>query len=206
MTDPRFQFARGEDELRALRAIAKRIDPQLPGLFAELPRLPYGIRAMQPEEGDNPPHYTPGAIDGSRPGWFEANANNLAGQPSWTLESLFLHEAVPGHHLQIARAQELQGLPKIRRSYSNAGFEEGWALYSESLGKQFGLYTDPRTRFGRLSDEALRAARLVVEYYWKSEPDFSRVNRAVSKAGGFPPSESLDWSRVRKRLVGTWSL
>jgi len=162
-TDARFRFASAEEELVAFRDIAKRVDPQLPKLFVELPRLPYGVRAMSPEEGNNAPHYIRGALDGSRAGYFEANVNNLAAWPRWTMDVLFLHEAVPGHHLQVARAQELAGLPKIRRAYFNSGYGEGWALYAEGLGKELGLYADPYARFGRLSLEAHRASRLVVD-------------------------------------------
>lgn len=162
-TDPRFQFTRAEDELAAFRDIAKRVDPQLPSLFSELPRLPYGVRAMSPEEGNNAPHYISGAIDGSRAGYFEANVNSLSAWPRWTMDALFLHEAVPGHHLQIARAQEVQALPKLRRDYFNSGYTEGWGLYAEGLGKQLGLYADPYSRFGRLTLEAHRACRLVVD-------------------------------------------
>jgi uncharacterized protein (DUF885 family) len=161
-TDPKFQFKTAEEELAAFRDLAKRIDPQLPSLFVELPRLPYGVRPMAPEEGNNAPHYIAGALDGSRAGYFEANTNNLAAWPKWTMESLVLHEAVPGHHLQIARAQELP-LPQWRRGYGNSGFSEGWGLYSEGLGKELGLYNDPYTRFGRLTMEAHRACRLVVD-------------------------------------------
>jgi uncharacterized protein (DUF885 family) len=162
-TDPRFQFKSGEEELVAFRDIAKRVDPLLPKLFVELPRLPYGVRAMDPEEGNNAPHYIRGAIDGSRAGYFEANVNNLAAWPRWTMDSVFLHEAVPGHHLQIARAQEIPSIPKLRRAYFNAGYAEGWGLYAEGLGKELGLYADPYSRFGRLTLEAHRAARLVVD-------------------------------------------
>ena len=162
-TDPRFRFASGAEELAACRDLAKRIDPQLPGLFVELPRLPYGVRAMAAEEGSNAPHYIGGALDGSRAGYFEANTNNLAAWPRWTMEALVLHEAVPGHHLQIARAQELPGVPKLRRASGNSGFSEGWALYAEGLGSSLGLYADPYTRFGRLALEAHRASRLVVD-------------------------------------------
>ncbi len=162
-SDKRFQFATADEELAAFRDIAKRVDPQLPSLFVELPRVPYGIRPMTPEEGNNAPHYTAGALDGTRAGYFEANTNNLAAWPKWTMDALFLHEAVPGHHLQIARAQEMAGLPKIRRAYGNSGFSEGWGLYSEGLGKELGLYAEPYSRFGRLTLEAHRACRLVVD-------------------------------------------
>lgn len=162
-TDPRFQFKSAEKELVAFRDIAKRVDPLLPKLFAELPRLPYGVRAMAPEEGNNAPHYIRGAIDGSRAGYFEANVNNLAAWPRWTMDALFLHEAVPGHHLQIARAMEIPSLPKLRRTYTNSGYVEGWGLYAEGLGRELGLYADSYSRFGRLSLEAHRAARLVVD-------------------------------------------
>jgi len=162
-TDPRFVFHSAEEELAAFRDIAKRVDPLLPNLFVELPRLPYGIRAMSPEEGNNAPHYISGALDGSRAGYFEANVNNLAAWPRWTMEVLFLHEAVPGHHLQIARAQEIPSLPKWRRAYNNSGFAEGWGLYAEGLGKPLGLYTDVYSRFGRLVMDAHRASRLVVD-------------------------------------------
>ena len=162
-TDKRFQFATAEEELVAFRDIAKRIDPQLPRLFVELPRQPYGVRAMAPEEGNNAPHYIRGAVDGSRAGYFEPNTNNLAAWPRWTMDALVLHEAVPGHHLQIARAEELPRLPKLRRAYGNSGFGEGWALYAEGLGKELGLYADPYARFGRLTLEAHRACRLVVD-------------------------------------------
>ena len=115
-TDPRFMYTKAEDMLAGYRDIAKRADAVLPRFFAELPRLPYGIRAMLPEEGDNAEHYTPGAADGSRAGYFDANVNRLSRRPKWGMETLLLHEAVPGHHLQIARAQEMRNLPDFRRN------------------------------------------------------------------------------------------
>ena len=162
-TDARFFFKTPEARLAAYRDIAKRADAELPKLFAELPRLPYGIRAMEAHEGDNADHYSPGALDGSRAGFFEANVNNVERKPSHEMEATLLHEAVPGHHLQTARAQELQGLPLFRRSAWYVAYGEGWALYAESLGYEMGMYKDPYMRFGALSAEALRACRLVVD-------------------------------------------
>ena len=161
-SDPQFFFTKPEDRLAALRDIAKRADAALPQLFAELPRQTYGIRAMRPEEGNNAERYMPGSLDGGRPGWFEANVNDLTTRPKWTMESLLLHEAVPGHHLQTSRAQELK-LPAFRRFAWFAAYGEGWALYAESLGDEMGFYKDPNQKFGNLSFEMLRACRLVVD-------------------------------------------
>ncbi len=162
-TDARFYFTRAEDLLAAYRDIAKRADAELPKLFAELPRLPYGIRLMEANEGDNAEHYTSGALDGSRAGYFEANGNNLKTRPKYEMEGTLLHEAVPGHHLQTARAQELQGLPKFRRASWYVAYGEGWALYAESLGDEMGMYRDPYSKFGQLSWEMVRACRLVID-------------------------------------------
>ena len=162
-TDPRFFFKTPEARLMAYRDIAKRADAELPKLFAVLPRLPYGVRAMEAYEGDNADHYTPGALDGSRAGFFEANVNHLDARPSHEMESVLLHEAVPGHHLQIARAQELEGLPRFRRTGWYTAYGEGWALYAESLGYEMGFYKDPYSRFGALTAEMLRACRLVID-------------------------------------------
>jgi uncharacterized protein (DUF885 family) len=162
-TDSRFFFKTPEARLVAYRDIAKRADAELPKLFAELPRLPYGIRAMEAFEGDNADHYSAGALDGSRAGFFEANVNNIEKRSSPEMESTLLHEAVPGHHLQIARALELKDLPKFRRSAWYVAYGEGWALYAESLGYEMGMYKDPYMRFGALSNEILRACRLVVD-------------------------------------------
>jgi uncharacterized protein (DUF885 family) len=161
--DPRFFYTKAEDLIAGYRDIAKRADAELPRLFVELPRLPYGIRAMRPEEGENADHYIGGAADGSRAGYFEANANTPSVRPKWDMETTLLHEAVPGHHLQTARAQEMKGLPEFRRNGFFVAYSEGWALYAESLGYEMGFYTDPYSRFGNLAAEMLRAARLVVD-------------------------------------------
>jgi uncharacterized protein (DUF885 family) len=161
--DAQFHFTRAEDLLAKYRDIAKRADAELPRLFAELPRLPYGIRAMEAYEGDNAEHYTRGAADGSRAGYFEANTNNLQKTPSYGMEALVMHEAVPGHHLQIARQQELKNLPEFRKSGGFTAYTEGWALYAESLGDEMGFYTDPYNKFGQLAGEMWRACRLVMD-------------------------------------------
>ena len=162
-TDPRFFFKTAAERLAAYRDIGKRADAELPKLFAELPRLPYGIRAMEESEGDNADRYAPGAIDGSRAGFFEANVNNLEKRVSHEMEYTLLHEAVPGHHLQISRAREIQGLPLFRRVSGYVAYSEGWALYAESLGYEMGFYKDPYQHFGALSGEMMRACRLVID-------------------------------------------
>jgi len=162
-TDPRFQYKNAEELLNAYRACAKRIDAELPRLFAELPRLPYGVRLMQPEEGENSEYYTAGANDGSRAGFVNVNANDLKTHPRWEMETLELHEGMPGHHLQTSRALELPELSEFRRTYWNDAYGEGWALYAEKLGYEIGFFKDPYMNYGHLSDEMLRASRLVVD-------------------------------------------
>jgi uncharacterized protein (DUF885 family) len=118
---------------------------------------------MRPEEGENAEHYIGGAADGSRAGYFEANVNTLSRRPKWDMQTLLLHEAVPGHHLQIARAQEMKELPAFRRNGFFVAYAEGWALYAESLGYEMGFYADPYSKFGNLASEMHRAARLVID-------------------------------------------
>jgi uncharacterized protein (DUF885 family) len=163
LSDRRFFSRSSEQRLMTYRDIAKRADAELPKLFATLPRQPYGVRPMEAYEGDNADHYSPGALDGSRAGFFEANVNN-AEKKSWLdMESVLLHEAVPGHHLQNARALEIEGLPNFRRAGWYVAYGEGWALYAESLGYEMGFYKDPYSHFGALSGEMLRACRLVID-------------------------------------------
>lgn len=163
-TDPKFFHASPEAMLAGYREIAKRIDPELPKLFAELPRLPYGVRAIPAYLGPGAAaHYTRGSTDGTRAGWFNANTQAYRIRPTWTMETLVAHEAVPGHHLQNARALELKDLPAFRRSAFYPAFGEGWALYAETLGPELGLYADPYSLFGHLQAQIFRAARLVVD-------------------------------------------
>jgi uncharacterized protein (DUF885 family) len=164
-TDPRFFYTDKEDLLGHYRDIAKRIDPELPRLFGRLPRLTYGVRPVpaHAEKTQTTAYYNPGSPEMGRPGWFYANTYDLKARPKWEMESLTLHEAVPGHHLQIALGQELGELPKFRRYGGYGAFVEGWGLYAESLGGELGLLTDPYSRFGQLTYEMWRAIRLVID-------------------------------------------
>ena len=192
--DPQFYYTDGDDMLRDYRDIAKRVDAELPKLFATLPRLPYGIRAMEAYEGDAAEHYSPGALDGSRAGWFEANVHSLATRPKYDMENTFVHEAVPGHHLQIARAQELQGLPRFRRNGFYVAYDEGWALYAESLGPVLGLYRDPYSALGARSWEMVRACRLVIDtglhaFGWTREQSIRYMMDNAGLQEGFATAE-----------------
>ncbi len=169
-SDPKFFHRDGGALLSSYRDIAKRIDPELPRLFGKLPRQPYGVRAV-PEASAPDTHtayYQPGAADGTRAGNFYANLYKPGSRPKWEQEALTAHEAVPGHHLQIALQQELVAeaegqLPAFRSQLSFTAFVEGWGLYAESLGPELGLYQDPYSKFGQLTYEMWRAVRLVVD-------------------------------------------
>ncbi|HET6278393.1 MAG TPA: DUF885 domain-containing protein [Candidatus Polarisedimenticolia bacterium] len=164
-TDPRFYFTDKAELLKTYRDIAKRLDPELPKLFRTLPRLPYGVIPVPAysEKVQTTAYYCPGSAQAGRPGYFYANTYDLGSRPRWEMEALTAHEAVPGHHLQITLAQEMEGLPKFRRFGGNTAFIEGWGLYSESLGEELGLYRDPYSKFGQLTYEIWRAIRLVVD-------------------------------------------
>jgi uncharacterized protein (DUF885 family) len=164
-SDPKFFHTSPETLIAGYRDIAKRLDAEMPRLFAELPRAPYGVQPMPAHMGANRAEYYNGpAQDGSRGGTFFANGQSFKRRPIWAMETLVAHEGVPGHHMQVARASELKGLPSFRRSGgSYTAFSEGWALYAETLGSDMGLYTDPYSRFGHLQAQAFRAARLVTD-------------------------------------------
>ena len=162
--DPKYYYTNPDDLLSGYRDIAKRIDPLLPKLFLTLPRTPYGIRAIPSYQGANTvENYSSGAVDASTPGWFNANVVALAQRPKWDMVDLFMHEAVPGHHLQVSRAHELAQLPMFRRTANVNSYVEGWALYAEGLGNDLGLYADPWVHYGYLRAQAWRAGRLVVD-------------------------------------------
>ena len=171
-TDPRFYFETPGALLAGYRDIAKQIDAHMPAFFEVLPRLSYGVREMPAFMAPSAPtaYYYRGSIETGVPGYFVANTYKLDSRPRYEMIALTLHEAVPGHHHQIALAQELEarGLPEWRSELSYNAFAEGWALYAERLGLEmgdppFGLYADPYDDFGRLSYEMWRAMRLVVD-------------------------------------------
>lgn len=164
-TDPKFYPKTGEDLLKEASFIAKKIDGKLPMLFGRLPRQPYGVEPVP--EAIAPTYtagrYSPAPIRSTRSGNYWVNLYNLSSRTLYTLEALTLHEAVPGHHLQMALTQELDNLPTFRRNLYVNAFGEGWGLYAESLGYEIGLYKDPYSRFGQLTYDMWRACRLVID-------------------------------------------
>ena len=189
--DPQFFFETPEELLTAYRDICKRIDPVLPKLFGKLPRLPYGVKQVPAysEKASTTAYYYPGSLESGVPGYFYANTYNLKTRPKWEMEALSIHEAVPGHHLQIALASELEGVPEFRSMLNFTAFIEGWGLYSESLGPELGFYKDPYSKYGQLTYEMWRAIRLVVDtgihaYGWSRQEaiDYFKMNSGKSIA------------------------
>jgi len=164
-TDPRFFYGTREELLVAYRDISKRIDPELTRVFGRIPRLPYGVIPVPAysEKTQTTAYYYAGSPESHRPGYYYVNLYDVKSRPKWEMEALSLHEAVPGHHFQIALAQELEGLPAFRRNGGFTAYVEGWGLYAESLGPELGMYTDPYSAFGQLTYQMWRAVRLVVD-------------------------------------------
>ncbi|MFO1487543.1 MAG: DUF885 domain-containing protein [Verrucomicrobiota bacterium] len=164
-TDPRFYYTNAADLLTGYRDIAKRVDPELPRLFGKLPRLPYGVVPIPDyaAKSQTSAYYQPGSPSAGRAGNFFANTYALETRAKWEMEALTFHESVPGHHLQIALAQEMDDAPEFRKHGSYTAFIEGWGLYSESLGEEMGFYKDPYAKYGQLTFEMWRAIRLVVD-------------------------------------------
>ncbi len=164
--DPRHYYSKPDDLLAGYRDLQQKINGLLPRLFDIAPKADYEVREVEPfraESAAGASYQSPSA-DGSRAGVFYINTFNLKAQPIFGMETLSLHEASPGHHFQVAIAQEITSLPKFRRFDTfYVAYVEGWALYAESIGKELGLFTDPYQWYGRLSDEQLRAMRLVVD-------------------------------------------
>ena len=164
--DPKFYFTKPEDLLNGYRVLQKKVNGLVPKLFDVAPKADYEVREVEAFRAESAAgaSYEEPAADGSRPGVFYVNTFNLKAQPIFGMETLSLHEASPGHHFQISIAQEDTTLPAFRRFGSHyTAYVEGWALYAESIGKELGMFTDPYQWYGRLSDEQLRAMRLVVD-------------------------------------------
>ncbi len=164
-TEPEFFYDEPEQLIEGYRAMSDHVQSLAPALFERFPRSEFEVRAVEPfrEQSAAGGSYLAGTPDGSRPGIFYANTYDIGSRPKWEMESLFLHEAIPGHHYQISLQREIEDLPSIRRFGGYTAFIEGWALYTESIGKELGLYTDPYQYFGALNAELWRAIRLVVD-------------------------------------------
>ncbi|MBI1733425.1 MAG: DUF885 domain-containing protein [Gammaproteobacteria bacterium] len=170
-TDPKFFHTQPDDLIREYRDISKRADAGLPALFGTLPRNTYGVIPVPDfsAKSQTTAYYQEGALKAGRPAYFFANTYDLKMRPRWEMEALTLHEAVPGHHLQISIAQELPDVHPLRRHGGYTAFVEGWGLYAESLGEEMGFYQDPYGKFGQLTYEMWRAIRLVVDTGMHSE-------------------------------------
>jgi uncharacterized protein (DUF885 family) len=189
-TDPQFYATSPEDLIEKASEIAKRADGQLPRLFGTLPRLPYDIRVIPAAsaEGSTTAYYSPGSPRLGMAGAYWVNTTRLDQRPLYELPALTVHEAVPGHHLQIALAQEQGELPYFRRNTFYTAFVEGWGLYSESLGEEMGMYRTPYERFGRLSYEMWRACRLVADtgIHWMGW-DIEQARRCFAESSALAP-------------------
>jgi uncharacterized protein (DUF885 family) len=164
-TDPKFFYKDSASLIQGYQVIAKRVDPQLVKLFGKLPRLPYGVIPVPTyaQKSQTTAYYNGGSLEAARPGYFFANTYDLPSRPKWEMEPLTLHEAVPGHHLQISLAQEMENVPELRKQSDYTAFVEGWGLYAEKLGEEMGFYETPYDKMGQLTYEMWRAVRLVVD-------------------------------------------
>lgn len=189
-TDRQFYARSAEDLVLRYSETAKRADGQLPRLFGTLPRLSYGIRVIPAEaaEGSTTAYYTQGSAAQGQAGTYWVNTTHLDQRPLYEMPALTLHEAMPGHHLQISRAQELGELPYFRRNAFETAYVEGWGLYAESLGEEMGMYRTPYERFGRLSYEMWRACRLVADtgIHWMGW-DIEQARRCFAENSALSP-------------------
>ncbi len=197
-TDPQFFFDEPEQLIQGYRDMADHINALARNLFEIFPKTGFEVRRVEPfrEQSASGGSYMAGTPDGSRPGVFYANAYDLSARPSWAMESLYLHEAIPGHHFQIMIQRENEDLPGFRRFGGFTAFSEGWGLYAESLGKEIGVYTDPYQYFGGLNAELWRSIRLVVDTGihakgWTRQQvlDYMYANSAVAEARAVSEAE-----------------
>jgi uncharacterized protein (DUF885 family) len=196
-SDRKFFFESSEAVLAAYRAMAPRVDPQLPKLFHHVPRMPYAVRSMTPAESASSAaaNYQVGSLALGTSAYFTINSLGYADEAKWRTETLFLHEAVPGHHMQLARAAEIEGLHPWRSQASfNIAYAEGWALYAESLGYDLGFYRDPYQHYGNLQARLFRAARLVVDtgihaFHWPRDQAIDFMSHQGGVDQGFAESE-----------------
>ncbi len=197
-SDPQFFFEEPEQLIQAYRDMSAEIEALAPKFFKLFPNTPFEVRRVEPfrEQSASKGSYQSGSPDGSRPGIFYANAYNVGIRPKWDMKSLFLHEAIPGHHFQISLARENEGLPNFRRFGGYTAFTEGWGLYSEYLGREMGVYDDPMELFGSLNAELWRSIRLVVDTGlhakgWTRQQvlDFMFENSAVSETRAVSEAE-----------------
>jgi uncharacterized protein (DUF885 family) len=196
-TDKKFFFKSADEVLDAYRAMSKKVDARLPRLFHAIPRMPYAVRAMTPAEAasSTAANYMPGSLKLGTSAYFTINALGYEHEAKWEIETLFVHEAVPGHHMQIARASEMENLHQWRTMGNfNTAYGEGWALYAEKLGFGLGLYQDPYQHYGHLQAELFRAARLVVDtgihaYNWPRDKAIAYMRKEGGTSDDFAVSE-----------------
>lgn len=201
-TDPRFYYTDKVGMMADYQAFLEKAQSLLPGLFGRLPQSPCVLKEIEDYRAAAAPqaYYYPPPMDRSRPGIYYVNTHDLPSRPKYTMAALSLHEAVPGHHLQLALAQEIENLPDFRYHLDCTAFIEGWALYTESLGHEMGFYHDPYDHYGALSFEIWRACRLVVDTglhakRWTRQQAFDFMNQYTANAA------NDTWSEIDRYLV-----
>ena len=197
-TDDQFFYDEPDQLIQGYRDMSDHVGGLARKLFDIEPKTDFEVRRVEPfrEQSASGGSYQSGTMDGSRPGIFYANAYNIKARPKWAMESLYLHEAIPGHHFQIALQQEADYLPMFRRFARFTAYSEGWGLYAETLGKEIGVYTDPYQYFGALNAELWRSIRLVVDtgihaMGWTRQEvlDYMYANSAVAEARAVSEAE-----------------
>jgi uncharacterized protein (DUF885 family) len=201
-SDAQFYYTDKNDLINGFRKILGEMDAKLPDLFDVLPQSKYDLKEMEEYRAKSAPaaYYYPAPLDRSRPGYFYVNTFDLSARPKYSMTALALHEAVPGHHLQIALAQEFKNVPKFRRELGQTAFVEGWALYAESLGYETGMYEDLYQKYGALTMEIWRACRLVVDTGLHHKKWTRRQAFEFMKENS-PNSEADIWSEIDRYIA-----